>query len=86
MSSVFQIMPERVNVKEQKGTQKTTEASETSDKCFTAAEDCELTNGLKLIPDEKPPLWQKPAEFGLNLKIIKMNDQVRELQTILRDR
>lgn len=79
-------MPERVNVKEQKGPQKTTEASETSDKSITTAEDCELTNGLKLIPDEKPALWQKPAEFGPNLKIIKMNDQVRELQTILRDR
>ena len=79
-------MPERVNVKEQKGAKKTTKASETSDKCITAAEDCELTNGLKFIPDEKPPLSQKPEEFGPNLKIIKMNDQVRELQTILRDR
>lgn len=35
------------------------------------------------VPRVEP---KQPADFGSHLRIIKMNEQVRELQTILRDK
>ena len=43
----------------------------------------------RCAPTEEKLRYENPVsfrEFGPRLKIIKMNDQVRELQTILRDK
>lgn len=82
MSAVLQKMPELVGaVKEEKETRKKRKDSKSAEICSVATENGELTNGL--IPEEKPP---QKHDFGPHLKIIKINDQVRELQTILRDK
>lgn len=81
MNAVLQKMPELVAAKEEKETRKKRKDSNLAEKCSIATENGELANGL--TPEEKPPVKH---EFGPQLKIIKINDQVRELQTILRDK
>ena len=75
-------MPELITSKEEKETRKKRTDSKSSGKCNVSTENGDLTNGLQ-TPEEKPPLTH---DYGPRLKIIKMNDQVRELQTILRDK
>ena len=83
MSSVLQKMPELVGSKEEKETRRKRKDSKPSGKSSVSSENAELTNGLDQPPEEKPSVSH---DFGPQLKIIKMNDQVRELQTILRDK
>lgn len=82
MSTVLQKMPELVGSKEEKETRRKRKDSKPTGKSNVSTENAELTNGLQ-PPEEKPPVSH---DFGPQLKIIKMNDQVRELQTILRDK
>ncbi|XP_078375196.1 uracil phosphoribosyltransferase homolog isoform X2 [Oculina patagonica] len=82
MSAVLQKMPELLDFKEEKETRRKRKDSKPSGKCSVSTENGELANGLQ-TPEEKPPLSH---DYGPRLKIIKMNDQVRELQTILRDK
>lgn len=74
-------MPELVGAKEEKETRRKRKDSKPSDKCSVTTENGEITNGL--VAEEKPP---QTHDFGPQLKIIKINDQVRELQTIIRDK
>ncbi|XP_020620721.1 uracil phosphoribosyltransferase homolog [Orbicella faveolata] len=76
-------MPELVGSKEEKETRRKRKDSKPTGKSSVSSENAELTNGLDQPPEEKPPVSH---DFGPQLKIIKMNDQVRELQTILRDK
>ena len=83
MSAVLHKMPEFVGSKEEKETRGKRKNSKSSEKCNVSSENGRLGNGL--APEEKPP-QQPKHEFGPRLKIIKVNDQVHELQTILRDK
>ena len=83
MSSVLQKMPELVGSKEEKGTRRKRKDSKPTRKSSISSENAEVANGVDQPPEEKPPVSH---DFGPQLKIIKMNDQVRELQTILRDK
>ncbi|XP_027044061.1 uracil phosphoribosyltransferase homolog isoform X1 [Pocillopora verrucosa] len=79
-------MPDVLSCKEENETRRKRKDSKTTGKCNIAAENGELLNGLSAAPDEKPPVTATRDEFGSQLKIIQINDQVRELQTILRDK
>ena len=79
----MQKMPELLGCKEEKEARRKRKDSKPTAKCSVSAENGELTNGL-LTPEEKPSSLQH--DYGPQLKVIKMNDQVRELQTILRDK
>lgn len=79
-------MPDVLSCKEENETHRKRKDSKTTGKCNIAAENGELLNGLSAAPDEKPPVTATRDEFGSQLKIIQINDQVRELQTILRDK
>ena len=46
-------------------------------KLYAGCEDCSLNGSVELIPQFE--------DFGPRLIRIRMNDQIRELQTILRD-
>ena len=83
MSSVLQKMPELVGSKGEKETRRKRKDSKSAGKSSVSSENAEITNGVNQPPEEKPPVSH---DFGPQLKIIKMNDQVRELQTILRDK
>lgn len=83
MSTVLQKMPELLGSKEEKETRRKRKDSKPTGKCSVSTENGELANGLQ-TPEEKPPLSRH--DYGPRLKIIKMNDQVRELQTIVRDK
>lgn len=82
MSSVLRKMPELVSSREEKDTLRKRSGTKSSEKRNVASENGGLTNGL--TSEEKPA--REEHEFGPQLKIIKINDQVRELQTILRDK
>lgn len=84
MSAVLHKMPELVRSKEEKETRGKRKSSKSGEKCNVASENGRLANGL--TPEEKPPQQVPKHEFGPQLKIIKVNDQVHELQTILRDK
>lgn len=84
MSAVLHKMPELVGSKEEKETRGKRKTSKSSEKCNVASENGRSTNGLAL--EEKSLQLQPKHEFGPRLKIIKVNDQVHELQTILRDK
>ena len=70
-------MPELL-AKGRKDTQEESLDRASGEKCSVGME-----NGVA-PSDEKPP--NHLQEFGPQLKIIKINEQVRELQTIIRDR
>lgn len=75
-----------LSYKEESEARRKRKDSKTTGKCNTAAENGEVLNGLPVAADEKPPGTAVRDEFGSQLKIIQINDQVRELQTILRDK
>ena len=83
MSAVLHKMPELVGSKEEKETRGKRKTSKSGEKCNVASENDRLTNGLA---HEGKPSQQPQHAFGPQLKIIKVNDQVHELQTILRDK
>jgi len=76
-------MPELVGSKEEKETERKRKDSKPAGKSSVTSENADLANGLEQPPEEKPSVCH---DFGPQLKIIRMNDQVRELQTILRDK
>lgn len=83
MTAVVPKMPEVLSSKEEKEARRKRKDSKTTGKCSISAENGELLNGIQAAPEEKPPVSE---DFGPQLKIIQINDQVRELQTILRDK